>query len=294
MRLVIFGAGYTGKAISCRLAPEAERVVGTARSTEGLPEIKAAGAVPLIFDGSALTAGIEGELARATHLVMSIPPDRGGDPVLPLISDRLKQLAPELVWIGYLSTVGVYGDHDGGWVDEDTPCRPVSVRSRARRQAEAAWTALGAQNGIATAMIRLSGIYGPGRNAFRKIEEGSARRLVKSGQVFNRVHVADIAGATAFLAGRRLGGIWNVTDDMPAPPQDLIAHAARLMGAEPPPEQDFETADLTPMARSFYGENKRVSNARIKAEGYSFEYPDYRWHCEGCGKPVNGRSAQAV
>ena len=276
MRLFIFGAGYSGKAIARALAPTAEHVAGTSRSHEGFLAIEAAGALPLPFDGSTLSAAIEAELATATHLVMSISPDHGGDPVLSLVAGRLKQLAPALGWIGYLSTVGVYGDHGGAWVDEETPCRPVSRRSLARQQAEAAWSELGANSGTPVALIRLSGIYGPGRNALRKIKEGAARRLVKPGQVFNRIHVADIAGATALVARKRLGGIWNVTDDMPAPPQDVIAFAAGLMGVDPPPEVDFATANLSPMARSFYGENKRVSNARIKAAGYNFQYPNYR------------------
>ena len=276
MRLFIFGAGYSGKAIARRLAPDALQVAGTTRSAEGLKALEAAGISPLTFDGSSLTEEIEAELLRTTYLVVSVPPDRGGDPVIPLVAGGLKRLAPELAWIGYLSTVGVYGDHDGRRVDEDTPCRPVSRRSTARRQAETAWTELGSRFGIPTALLRLSGIYGPGRNALRKLASGKARRLVKPGQVFNRIHVADIGGAAAFLARAGRGGIWNITDDMPAPPQDLIACAAELMGVEPPPETDFATADLTPMARSFYSENKRVSNARIKAAGYSFEYPDYR------------------
>ena len=276
MRVFIFGAGYSGKAIARRLAAGAERIVGTTRSAEGLQAIEAAGAAALIFDGSGFSAAVEAELARATHLVMSIAPGRAGDPVLPLLAGRLKERAPELRWIGYLSTVGVYGDHGGAWVDEDTECRPASDRSKARLETERAWTALGTQNGIATALLRLSGIYGPGRSAFDKLRNGTARRLVKPGQVFNRIHVADIAGATAMIAGAGLGGTFNVTDDLPAPPQDVIACAAALMGVEAPPETDFATADLSPMARSFYGENKRVSNARIRAAGYDFQYPDYR------------------
>jgi nucleoside-diphosphate-sugar epimerase len=188
---------------------------------------------------------------------------------------------PNLEWIGYLSTVGVYGDHDGEWVDEDTPCRPVSKRSVARLAAEEGWTRLATEAGVPLAIIRLSGIYGPGRNALKTVDEGKARRLIKPGQVFNRIHVADIGGATALLARQRLGGIYNVTDDLPAPPQDVVSRAAELMGVEPPPEVDFATADLSPMARSFYGENKRVTNARIKLVGYTFLYPDYHAGLEG-------------
>jgi len=276
MRLVIFGAGYSGKAIAGRLAGEAERVVGTSRSEDGLAAISATGARALVFDGRSIGPELARELSVATHLVMSISPDHGGDPLLPLLAGRLAEAAPRLGWIGYLSTVGVYGDHAGAWVDEESECRPVSKRSLARRDAEERWMALGRSAGMEVALIRLSGIYGPDRNALRKVEDGTARRIVKPGQVFNRIHVSDIAGASALLAQKRLGGPFNVTDDEPAPPQDLISFAASLMGVVPPPEIDFETAELSPMARSFYGENKRVSNARIKRAGYSFEYPDYR------------------
>lgn len=183
---------------------------------------------------------------------------------------------PALQWIGYLSTVGVYGDHRGGWVDEDTPFQPVSQRSRERVEAEQGWMALGEKIGIPVAVLRLSGIYGPGRNAFVNLDNGTARRLIKPSQVFNRIRVEDIAGATLFLAERGLGGIVNVTDDEPAPPQDVVTEAARLMGIAPPPEQAFETAELSPMARSFYGENKRVSNRRLRALGYEPRFANYR------------------
>ena len=183
---------------------------------------------------------------------------------------------PALEWIGYLSTVGVYGDHGGGWVDETAECRPVSKRSVMRVSAEQDWLELGQAIGRPVAILRLSGIYGPGRNALVNLADGTARRLVKPGQVFNRIHCDDIAGALWHLIDHNLGGIFNVTDDLPAPPQDVVAYAASLMGVTPPPEIPFETAQLSPMARSFYGENKRVANAAIKAAGYNFRFPDYR------------------
>jgi nucleoside-diphosphate-sugar epimerase len=237
--------------------------------------LQGAGLTPFIYAGGAPSDDLAASLSEITHLVMSIAPDSGGDPLLDAFSGGLRQSMPKLEWIGYLSTVGVYGDHDGEWVDEQTPCKPVSRRSVARLAAEDGWTRLADEAGVPLAIIRLSGIYGPGRNALKTLSEGKARRLIKPGQVFNRIHVADIGGATALLARQRLGGIYNVTDDMPAPPQDVVSEAARIMGVEPPAEMDFETAELSPMARSFYGENKRVSNARIKASGYSFMYPDY-------------------
>ena len=188
----------------------------------------------------------------------------------------LRDEAPALRWIGYLSTVGVYGDHGGAWVDETTPLAPASRRSRERCEAEAAWQAFADARGVPLAILRLSGIYGPGRSPFDKLRAGTARRLVKPGQVFNRIHVHDIAGALIHLAASRTGGVFNVTDDEPAPPQDVVAHAARLGGFPLPPAIDFATADLTPMARSFYGENKRVSNSKLKQSGYAMIFPTFR------------------
>ncbi|WJR68400.1 NAD(P)-dependent oxidoreductase [Neorhizobium sp. CSC1952] len=204
------------------------------------------------------------------------PSSQEGDPILKLIAGKLEKLCPKLQWVGYLSTVGVYGDHGGGWVTEETPGRPIQGRSIERVDTEEAWAAEGEAAGIPLASLRLSGIYGPGRNAFVNLARGTARRIIKQGQVFNRIRVEDIAGATLFLAKGKMGGIYNVTDDEPGPPQDVIVEAARLMGVVPPPEQDFETAEMTPMARSFYGANKRVSNAKIRAAGYQFRFPNYR------------------
>lgn len=275
MKLMIFGAGFSGLAISRELAGECEAAFGTSRSENRFAQLRAAGLTPMTYAGSALTPALAAVLTEVTHLVVSIAPDADGDPLLSVLADGLGSAMPALEWIGYLSTVGVYGDHDGAWVDEETICKPVSRRSVARLAAEQGWGQLAAAVGVPLAIIRLSGIYGPGRNTFRSLSDGTARRLIKPGQVFNRIHVSDIGGATALLARQRLGGIFNVTDDMPAPPQHVVEHAASLMGVAPPPQSDFETADLSPMARSFYGENKRVSNARIKQAGYRFVYPDY-------------------
>jgi nucleoside-diphosphate-sugar epimerase len=276
-RFFIFGAGYSAKAFAAAKTGPSIEISGTTRSREKFDALERAGIAPFVFDGSALSAGLLASLEQATHLVVSIAPDDGGDPVLAASRGGIGRLAPNLRWIGYLSTVGVYGDHGGGWVDEASECRPVSRRSLLRVDAERQWLALGKDIGVPLAVLRLSGIYGPGRNAFVNLANGTAKRLVKPGQVFNRIHVADISGALWHLAGRRLGGIFNVTDDLPAPPQDVVAHAAALMGVEPPPETPFATAKLSPMARSFYGENKRVSNAAVKEAGYRFRYPDYRF-----------------
>jgi len=272
-RFFVFGAGYSGKAFA-RANRDAATIFGTTRSPEKFAALSQAGIAPLRFDG-ALTPEMGDALKATTHLIVSVAPEEAGDPVLGAASEAIAAM-PALEWIGYLSTVGVYGDHGGGWVDEGAECRPVSKRSVMRVAAERDWLKLGREIGRPVAVLRLSGIYGPGRNALVNLADGTARRLVKPGQVFNRIHCDDIAGALWHLAGKNLGGIFNVTDDEPAPPQDVVAYAAGLMGVEPPPEIAFETAALSPMARSFYGENKRVSNAAIKAAGYGFSFPNYR------------------
>ena len=270
----IFGAGYSGKAFA-RANGDGAPIFGSTRSPDRFEALRLAGIEPFHFDG-ALSAGVDEALAKTTHLIISVAPDEAGDPVLSAAGETIRTKMPALGWIGYLSTVGVYGDHGGAWVDETAACKPVSKRSVMRVAAEQEWLKLGQTIGRPVAVLRLSGIYGPGRNALVNLEEGTARRLVKPGQVFNRIHCDDIAGALWHLAKNNLGGIFNVTDDEPAPPQDVIAYAAGLMGLTPPPEIPFETAELSPMTRSFYGENKRVANKAIKAAGYRFRFPNYR------------------
>lgn len=272
----IFGAGYSARVFARQAIAAGHRVIGTTRSAMNFSELAAMGIAPMAFDGRTLGQDVAGALGEVSHLIVSAGPDEAGDPVLRTAGETICAKMPGLRWIGYLSTVGVYGDHGGDWVDEASECRPVSKRSTARLEAEDAWQALAVQIGTPLAILRLSGIYGPGRNAFVNLEEGKARRIVKPGQVFNRIHVDDIAGALTFLAECEADGIFNVTDDEPAPPQDVVAHAAGLMGVDAPPEVPFGSADMTPMARSFYGENKRVSNARLKAAGYSFRFATYR------------------
>lgn len=281
MRVMIFGAGYSGKAIGRLLSGQGASVAGTTRSAEKGKALEAVGIRPFVFDGASLTEALLGELSETTHLVQSIAPGSEGDPLIRLCGQAgIKAIMPKLEWIAYLSTVGVYGDHNGAWVNEETELKPVSVRSVERVEAEQAWQVVAARDDLPLAILRLSGIYGPGRNTFMNLANGTARRLVKKDQVFNRIRVEDIAVATAFLAGPKTAGIFNVTDDMPSPPQDVVTEAARLMHMEAPPEQPFETADLTPMARSFYGENKRVSNAKIKRLGFNFQYPNYMMSLE--------------
>ncbi|WP_027155020.1 SDR family oxidoreductase [Mesorhizobium sp. WSM2561] len=272
-QILTFGAGYSGKAFA-RASTDAATILGTTRAAEKFEALRQAGIQPLLFDG-ALTLEISDALEKTTHLVISVAPEEAGDPVLNAARQAIAKM-PALEWIAYLSTVGVYGDHGGGWVDETAECRPLSKRSMLRVAAEQDWLKLGRDIGRPVAILRLSGIYGPGRNALVNLENGTARRLVKPGQVFNRIHCDDIAGALWHLLKDISGGIFNVTDDLPAPPQDVVTYAAGLMGVTPPPEIPFETAQLSPMARSFYGENKRVANTAIKAAGYRFRFPDYR------------------
>ncbi|MEN0087070.1 MAG: SDR family oxidoreductase [Pseudomonadota bacterium] len=276
MTIFIFGAGFTSRAY-LRHLNGAETVYGTTRSRDKAGALEALGAKPIIFDGESLTANAAHALSRATSLIISISPGEA-DPVLAAIEKTggLAAVCPRLEWIGYLSTVGVYGDHDGAWVDETTICKPVSTRSHERLAAEEAWRQAADAREVPLGIFRLSGIYGPGRNTFVNFDKGRARRLVKPGQVFNRIHADDIATALELARAQKADGLFNVTDDMPAPPQDVVTEAARIMRVEPPAELDFATADLTPMARSFYGENKRVSNTKAKTElGWQPRFPTY-------------------
>lgn len=279
MRLFVFGLGYSATAAVRLLKDRFTWIGATTRSAAKADAMRADGIDSFVFDGSVPSAGVRDALKTTTHVLVSIGTTDGEgnpDPVLRRHGvDFMLGVRPfSLV---YLSTVGVYGDHGGAWVDERTRCRPASARSIARMEAEAGWTRIGEETGTRVSILRLSGIYGPGRNGFVNLAEGSAKRLVKPGQVFNRIHVDDIAQAVGRCFDTGARGIYNITDDEPAPPQDVVAYAASLMGVEPPPEQDFATATLSPMARSFYGENKRVSNGKSKRElGMEYAYPDYR------------------
>ena len=281
MRLFVFGLGYSARAVIARLQPTLEAVWGTTRDPGKLAEIEQLGVKPLLFHGStADSAPLAGKelpaaLSRADHLLVSIAPDEHGDPVLNHFRQELAARQPKS--IVYLSTIGVYGDHNGAWVDEASECRPVSERSRQRVNSEGQWQSFSAETGVPVAIIRLAGIYGPGRGSFQKIRRGSARRIVKPGQVFNRIHVDDIAAIVESAFIQRANGAFNGTDDEPAPPQDVLSFAADLLGVPPPPELAFEEAEMTAMARTFYGENKRVRNDRIKRElGVRLTYPTYR------------------
>ena len=272
VRLFIFGLGYSAGAFARAFAPRAEWVRGTVRSAN---RTAGEGIATIPWDGAAPSAEIAEALSAATHLLVSIPPGES-DPVLAHFSEAIAA-APNLKWIGYLSTVGVYGDYGGAWVSEKTTPHPKSARALQRLAAETAWGNLAASRALPLAIFRLAGIYGPGRNALANLAEGRAHRIVKPGQVFNRIHVDDIVAVLTAAVARTAAGIFNVADDAPAPPQDVVAYAAALMGVEPPPEVPFDAAELTPMARSFYGDNKRVRNDRIRQElGLALRHPTYR------------------
>ncbi len=275
--LFCFGLGYSALRLARITSAQGWTVSGTARTTKGAERIAAEGFYPFVFDGQTPEPGIGDALASTTHVLISAPPGEDGDPVLRHHAGDL-QAASSLAWIGYLSTVGVYGDHQGDWVDETSEIRPTSQRSQRRLAAEDAWRAFGSQTGRRVQIFRLSGIYGPGRSAIDRLQEGTARRIVKPGQVFNRIHVADIATTlSAAIAGKGSQQIYNVTDDEPAPPQDVIAFAAELLQTTPPPEVAFKNAELSPMAASFYADNKRVSNARLREDlGVHLNFPSYR------------------
>jgi nucleoside-diphosphate-sugar epimerase len=268
--LLSFGHGYSARALT-QLLPNDWRVIGTTRSQDKAAELLAAGTEPRVWPGADMLPALN----AATHLLISAAPDADGDPVLRELGEAIAERAEQFKWVGYLSTTGVYGDHAGGWVDENSPLTPATVRGKARVAAEAAW---GAIPGLPLHIFRLAGIYGPGRGPFAKVRDGTARRILKPGQVFSRTHVEDIAQVLwASIRQPNPGAAYNVCDDDPAPPEDVIGHAAELLGLPIPPAEDFDTAEMTPMARSFYAESKKVSNRRIKEElGVKLLYPDYR------------------
>ncbi|MEX0582863.1 MAG: SDR family oxidoreductase [Sneathiella sp.] len=272
-QLFCFGLGFTARQIAADF-PE-WRVMGTGRSPATGAEM---GPLPLYpFRRDQPLADFPDIAAEVSHILLSIPPDDLGDPVYDVMKEQILRL-PNLQWIGYLSTTGVYGDLDGGWVDEESPYNPSGRRGERRMQAEQAWRGLHETSGLPLHIFRLPGIYGPGRNQLVSLKNGKARRIAKPGQVFSRIHVADLAAIlVASMKNPNPGAIYNVADDEPAPPQDVVSHAAALLGVTPPPLIDFETADLSPMARSFYSDSKRVRNTKIKSElGVSLKFPTYR------------------
>jgi nucleoside-diphosphate-sugar epimerase len=270
--LLCFGFGFSARTLAARLDKRAWKISATSRDPEGIAEINAQSFHGFLFDSKLQIA------PDVTHLLISAPPVENGDPVLRLFQEQLQGLSKQLKWVGYLSTTGVYGDRGGDWVDEESPLEPNTARGHRRLDAEKSWLKLHSDYGLPVHLFRLAGIYGPGRNQLLTVLNGSAKRIIKPGQIFSRIHVDDIAGVlTASIAKPNPGRAYNVCDDEPCPPQEVVEYAANLLGLPVPPEIPFEDAELSPMAKSFYADSKRVSNKRMKNElGYQLLYPNYR------------------
>jgi nucleoside-diphosphate-sugar epimerase len=276
--LFCFGLGYTAGFLARALAGEGWRIIGTSRDAAACALLAEQGFdMHLFAPERPLAVPAVAALGNATHLLSSVPPDAAGDPVLAAHGAEIAALK-QLKWVGYLSTTGVYGDRGGAWVDEGSALTPSGERGGRRVTAEAQWLDLARRHALSVHVFRLAGIYGPGRSALDTVREGRARRIDKPGQVFSRIHVADIvATLRASMARPDPGAAYNVCDDDPAPPETVIAHACALLGVTPPPLMPFDAAELSPMARSFYDDNKRVSNRRIKRElGVRLIYPSYK------------------
>lgn len=277
--LFCFGLGYSAQILAGRLLETGWRVSGTCRSEDKAASLRSLGIAAYPFDQDQHLRDVSTVLDGVTHLLSSVPPDANGDPVLAAHGNDLRKLGSDLHWMGYLSTIGVYGDRQGRWVDEQCAPQPISDGSRRRVIAEEQWLALGSTLDVPAHVFRLPGIYGPGgRNQIDVVKAGHARRIVKPAQVFNRIHVDDLASVLmASMASAGGSPIYNVSDDEPAPADHVVAYAAELLGMEPPPEEPFENAELSPFAKHFYAECKRVRNELIKEElGVTLRYPTYR------------------
>jgi nucleoside-diphosphate-sugar epimerase len=292
VKLFAFGLGYSARRILARL-PGVE-ASGATRGAAGAAAWRREGVAAFAADDQNAQGEIVARLREAEILVVSAPPGEAGDPALVGFAEAISA-ASALARIVYLSTVGVYGDHAGAWVDEASGCAPSSRRSEWRLEAERNWREFGNTRAVAVDILRLAGIYGPGRNALAKLRAGEARRIVKPGQVFNRIHVDDLAAiAVRLIAMGGPGGVWNVADEAPAPPEDVIAFAAELIGLPPPPEEDFATSELSQMARSFYADNRRVRVDKLRRElGYRWLYPTYREGLSALAAAGEGRPSGA-
>lgn len=279
--LVCFGFGYSAQHYVASYGGRFERIWATVRNPESarvLSSCARPGVATLTFDGKVTTVDLRSAIAQTDAVLVSVPPDATGDPVLATCDEALTRAA-RLRAIVYLSTVGVYGNYEGAWVDEASECRPSNDRNRQRLTAERAWQDLGVRTGVPVAILRLAGIYGPGRNAIENVRRSAARRIAKPGQVFNHIHVADIVQSIDAAFDRRSEGIFNVADDEPTSPGDPIVFAARLIGVEPPQEIPFAQARpaMTELAASFYADAKRVRNGKLKSTlGITLRYPTYR------------------
>ncbi len=274
-RLFCFGLGFSSQALAKRLLPYGWDVSGTVRREHD--EIKAKNISVCPFDGSHPTPEISEAISRATHLLITIPPQPSGDVVLENFGEEISK-ARHLQWIGYISSTGVYGDTKGEWVDESSPLLASTDRNLRRIEVESAWLKIGQDHGLPVIIFRCVGIYGPGRNLLVSVRQGSARRIDKPGLVFSRVHSEDLVQTLeTSMRKPQPGEIYNVSDDCPSHPAEAVEYACGLLGVEPPPLVSYEKADLSPIAWGFYTTNKRISNKKIKQElGVKLRYPDYR------------------
>ncbi len=280
--LFIFGLGYSAEYLTRGLIAEGWTVHGTTRDAAKAARLQRYGVMAHLWEGEAHQE-IQEALSQATHLLVSLPPGEVDEVARQMVR---KTISDRLAWVGYLSATSVYGDHGGGWVDETTPPSPIDTRGEVRLKAEDAWQEIWGDVGIAGHIFRLSGIYGPGRSVLDRLRAGTARRIVREGHYFSRIHVEDIAGvAMASMQQSRAGDIYNLADDQPAPSHELIDFACELTGMTPPVTETFETAEMSEMMRSFYAANRRIKNEKIKLlTGGQLRYPDYRaglraiWH----------------
>ena len=292
-QFMMLGAGYSARAFASLYgahvantsdtAPSAtkSRICGTTRTKEKFASLESANIEPFLFDEP--TPTFFERLETTTNLVISVSPDETMSDAVLNRSDILGSM-PQLKWIGYLSTIGVYGNHDGGWIDEEAPCHPSLERNISRLEVEKKWQAFGNKHNIPVAILRLGGIYGPSRNPFMKLRQGNKTLVIKKGQFFNRIHVDDIAGVIKAFSSAKREGIFNIVDNEPAPPEAVMHYAAKLMRVTDLEEVPFEKADMSPMARSFYGDNKRILNHKLLKTGYNLKYPDYRTALEAMWK----------
>lgn len=275
-RYFCFGLGYTGLRLARKLATEGWSVAGTTRFSEKYHQLKSEGIEAYFFRSDQVIEHPEAILKDTTHLLISIPPDKRGDAVYHSCKDAIEQL-PDLKWVGYLSTTGVYGDHGGEWVDETTPTKATDDRVRARIEAEQQWLSL-VEKAVPMHIFRLAGIYGPGNSLIERVQSGAARRIMKPGHMFSRIHVDDIITTLKASIERPMAGeIYNLCDDMPASPDQVVEYAAQLVGIEPPPAEAYADAPMSEMMRSFYSANRKVRNDKIKAQlGVELAYPTYK------------------
>ncbi len=278
-RLFCFGLGYTARVLAAALMGEGWTVAGTCRDEAARADLAADGIDAFLFDRDRPLDDAGAALGGATHLLSSVPPDAEGDPVLARHAGAIAAM-DGLAWAGYLSSTGVYGDTGGAAVDESAAVNPTSERGRRRAEAEGGWLELRRAAGVPVHVFRLSGIYGPGRSALDAVRAGQARRIDKPGHLFARIHVDDIAAVLrASMARPDPGAVYNVCDDEPAAAADVVAFACELLGVDAPPLVPFHQAakEMSPMALSFWRDNRRVDNSRIKGElGVRLKFPDYR------------------